>query len=270
MCIRGLHHCFVLAGLGFKGIVAQSLYPTWINSSSRQLIIPSFWDTNELYYKMRGFGQIWGNYDLGDCLDCRANAHIQVNITSAPSLAMTHHCYQSLRHPCTKEALCCAALYYLDCSTLFHELHTSTFYMYVPSEPWQGLALIISWKRLFCPQLEWLMGASYWGPQRCQTPWFFEENINYADVNIHRGNLDVFFIVPSLIFDCTTLVLLIIGLFKQAKRRPELTLARLILQDGVIYFLVVFAVNTAWMTTGLTLDVCIITSHMLYCLTHHI
>jgi hypothetical protein len=59
-------------------------------------------------------------------------------------------------------------------------------------------------------------------------------------------------------FDTTVISLLTIGLYRQSKMYKELSLAKLIFRDGILYFVTVFACNTAWMITGIISPVCLL------------
>lgn len=57
-------------------------------------------------------------------------------------------------------------------------------------------------------------------------------------------------------FDTTVIFLLTVGLYRRSKEYKELSLAKLIFRDGILYFVTVFACNTAWTITGIILPVC--------------
>lgn len=71
--------------------------------------------------------------------------------------------------------------------------------------------------------------------------------------NPNIGDLDLFFIVPSVVFDGVTIILLLWGLYSRTENKNTSSLFRVLLRDGVLYFAVVVFVNTAWISTGLTL-----------------
>lgn len=71
--------------------------------------------------------------------------------------------------------------------------------------------------------------------------------------NPNIGDLDVFFVVPSIVFDGFTIILLLWGLYIRTEIKNTSSLFRVLLRDGVLYFVVVVLINTAWITTGLTL-----------------
>jgi len=67
------------------------------------------------------------------------------------------------------------------------------------------------------------------------------------------GGLSIFFVVPSLVFDTSTIVLLLAGLIRRARFNKHSPILKLLARDGILYFALVFASNTAWTVTGLTL-----------------
>ncbi|PFH49320.1 hypothetical protein AMATHDRAFT_63471 [Amanita thiersii Skay4041] len=67
------------------------------------------------------------------------------------------------------------------------------------------------------------------------------------------GALAILFVVPAIVFDTIILVFLVFGLYRNVKAYPDVRMYQLLLQDGILYFLVVVMVNVAWTVTGLTL-----------------
>ncbi|KAJ8501501.1 hypothetical protein ONZ45_g12129 [Pleurotus djamor] len=68
------------------------------------------------------------------------------------------------------------------------------------------------------------------------------------------GSLNILFVVPSIVFDTTIFVMLMVALVKKARDHPLSMMLQIILRDGILYFVVVFMLNSAWTGTGLGLS----------------
>ncbi|KAK0200671.1 hypothetical protein DFS33DRAFT_1354063 [Desarmillaria ectypa] len=71
-----------------------------------------------------------------------------------------------------------------------------------------------------------------------------------ADPSI--GSLLIMWTIPSLVFDSSTFLLLVAGVWRRS-RRHSLSILKVIVRDGVLYFVAVVASNTLWTVTGLVL-----------------
>ncbi|KAJ8501502.1 hypothetical protein ONZ45_g12127 [Pleurotus djamor] len=67
------------------------------------------------------------------------------------------------------------------------------------------------------------------------------------------GSLDILFVVPSIVFDTVIFIMLMVALVKRARESPLSMMLRIILRDGILYFVVVVLLNAAWTGTGLGL-----------------
>ncbi|KAL0947976.1 hypothetical protein HGRIS_010602 [Hohenbuehelia grisea] len=54
------------------------------------------------------------------------------------------------------------------------------------------------------------------------------------------------FILPTVVFDTAAFMLTLYALFDSLRRGLEATVSKLILRDGLLYFLGLFSVNVAW------------------------
>lgn len=71
----------------------------------------------------------------------------------------------------------------------------------------------------------------------------------------HHTHKDLLFIIPSLLFDTVTIILLLSGLIRRSGRQFMPALFKLILRDGFLYFFAVFITNLSWSITGIELPV---------------
>lgn len=63
-----------------------------------------------------------------------------------------------------------------------------------------------------------------------------------------RGYDGVVFILPAIVFDITAGTLLTFGLYRRTRLyRSKMPLVKLIIQDGLLYFAVVFLTNVSWL-----------------------
>jgi hypothetical protein len=89
--------------------------------------------------------------------------------------------------------------------------------------------------------------------------------IHWTALRVNVNLLVPFMLVPSLIFDLTTIVLLVLA---SRRRLGQTRLYDIILRDGTIYFLAVFATNLAWTITGLVLSVSPLSQYLPAEITH--
>lgn len=63
-----------------------------------------------------------------------------------------------------------------------------------------------------------------------------------------RGYDGVVFILPAIVFDVTAGTLLTFGLHRRSRLyRSKMPLVKLIIQDGLLYFVVMFVTNVSWL-----------------------
>lgn len=63
-----------------------------------------------------------------------------------------------------------------------------------------------------------------------------------------RGYDGVAFILPAIVFDITAGTLLTFGLYRRSRLyRSKMPLVKLIIQDGLLYFAIVFLTNVSWL-----------------------
>ncbi|KAF9459995.1 hypothetical protein BDZ94DRAFT_1311858 [Collybia nuda] len=64
------------------------------------------------------------------------------------------------------------------------------------------------------------------------------------------GLIVLLFVIPSLVFDATVMILLSFGLYFNASSRSMYAVSKLLFRDGILYFSVVFLTNLIWVVFG--------------------
>lgn len=74
-----------------------------------------------------------------------------------------------------------------------------------------------------------------------------QKNSSNVTRDIYRHDSGILFVAPAIIFDTTVGSLLTFGLYRRSRSEGAQTpLTRLVIEDGLLYFAVMFASNVAW------------------------
>jgi hypothetical protein len=79
--------------------------------------------------------------------------------------------------------------------------------------------------------------------------------VGLTQISNCSGHLLVLWTAPTLVLDTAIISLLLFSLARRSQYNERSSLYDLILTDGILYFVVVFASNLAWTVTGLVLPV---------------
>lgn len=62
------------------------------------------------------------------------------------------------------------------------------------------------------------------------------------------------FVLPAVVFDTIVAAFLTFGLYWKSSHRPSISLISLIIRDGILYFVIIFLSNVAWVVVHLILS----------------